>query len=283
MACNFPYLVQNPKASGLGTIPVPCGRCYDCRLRSVNQWVFRLQQEEKRSTSSYFVTLTYDTEVVPISRNGFMTLDYTDVQKFWKRLRKLPTSKHLRYFVVGEYGGKRMRPHYHAIILNVVMQDVVLAWQKGFVHFGGVSGASIAYTLKYMMKDSKIPLHQNDDRQREFRKMSKGIGANYITDAVYKFHNQRPNDLVIPLPTGHVIALPRYYRLRLFSEDVQRDQVKALENIMSQVRSRSEKEHDKKVKKGTTHTTILEDYERQQSQYKNDKAIRLANEKRSDF
>lgn len=283
MACCFPYLVKNPKATGLGTIPVPCGRCYDCRLRSVNQWVFRLQQEEKIATSSYFVTMTYNTDHVPISRNGYMTLDYSDVQKFWKRLRKLPTSKKLKYFVVGEYGSKRMRPHYHAIMLNVVMKDVLLTWEKGDVHFGGVTPASIAYTLKYMMKDSQIPKHSKDDRVKEFRKMSKGLGANYLSDAIYKFHNERPNDLFIPLVSGHVIALPRYYRLRLFSDKVQKNQIRDVEAIMSEIQARKCEKHEQKVKKGSTNVTILEDYERQQSEYRNTKAIKLARNKRGDF
>lgn len=283
MACSFPFLVQNPNPSGLATIPVPCGRCYDCRLRSVNQWIFRLQQEEKRSTSSYFVTLTYSTQHVPITPHGYMTLDYSDVQKFWKRLRKLPTSTKLKYFVVGEYGSKKMRPHYHAIVLNAVMSDVLLAWNLGDVHFGGVTAASIAYTLKYMMKDSVIPKHSKDDRAKEFRKMSKGLGANYLTDAIHKFHNERPNDLFIPLVSGHVIALPRYYRLRLFSDQVQKDQIRDASVIMSQIRSREEEKHEQKVKKGTTNVSILEDYERIQSDYRNKKAIKLANDKRRDF
>lgn len=163
------------------------------------------------------------------------------------------------------------------------MKDILLTWNMGDVHFGSVSAASIAYTLKYMMKDSQIPKHSKDDRLKEFRKMSKGLGANYLTDAVYKFHNQRPNDLFIPLLSGHVIAIPRYYRLRLFSDQIQKDQNRAVEALMLQIQSRLSEEQEQKFKKGSVTTPILEDYERQQSEYRNQKAIKLANDKRCDI
>lgn len=51
---------------------------------------------------------------------------------------------------------------------------------------------------------------------------------------------------------------------------------------MSQVRARLEEEHEQKLKKGSTKVPILEDYERIQSDYRNAKAIKLANKKRGD-
>lgn len=160
-------------------IHVPCGRCPECVSRRISAWSFRLMQEDKNSLSANFITLTYDTKHVPISRNGFMSLDKRDLQLFFKRLRKNQNTKGniyntpIKYYAVGEYGGTTNRPHYHLILFNASIELIQESWQKGQVHYGTVSGASIGYTLKYMSKPSRIPMHKNDDRIPEFSLMSK--------------------------------------------------------------------------------------------------------------
>lgn len=110
-----------------------------------------------------------------------MSLAKRDVQLFFKRLRKSqPEGTSIKYYTVGEYGGKTFRPHYHAIVFNAAINTIQDAWQMGTVHYGTVSGASIGYTLKYMAKISRIPLHSNDDRVPEFALMSKGLGEAYL-------------------------------------------------------------------------------------------------------
>lgn len=167
-------------------IDVPCGKCPACKKRRVSAWSFRLMQQDKTAHSSHFVTLTYDTKYVPITPKGFMTCDKKDVQDFLKRLRKLVSkinNEPVKYYLCSEYGGKTNRPHYHMIIFNVCDEFLIeQAWQKGTVHYGKVSHASVGYTLKYMDKPKRIPMHANDDRQPEFGLMSKQLGANYLTE-----------------------------------------------------------------------------------------------------
>lgn len=180
--CLTPFIVRNKKIDNKDGEPVACGKCPNCMKRKTSEWSFRLMQEEKGSTSAHFITLTYDTKHVPITENGFMNLSKRDVQLFLKRLRKCssaayPQAKSLKYYAVGEYGGKSMRPHYHIILFN--LENILLlnmAWSLGQYHTGGVSGASVGYTLKYLAKKGKIPIHRNDDRQKEFQLMSKGLG-----------------------------------------------------------------------------------------------------------
>lgn len=106
-----------------------------------------------------------------------MSLDKTDVQKFFKRLRKASTGKaRIKYYAVGEYGTQTMRPHYHIILFNAQKDLLQAAWNLGEIHIGDVSGATIAYTLKYVSKEGKIPQHKNDMRRPEFSLMSKGLG-----------------------------------------------------------------------------------------------------------
>lgn len=175
-----------------------------------------------------FLTLTYDTTHVPITRNGFMCLNKRDVQLFFKRLRKAETAKAksngltpsiLKYYAVGEYGGKGQRPHYHIILFNADITLIQGAWQLGSVHYGTVSGASVGYCLKYMMKPCRIPMHRNDDRIREFSLMSKGLGESYMTNAMLRWHHADPNNrMYINIQDGKKIPMPRYFKLKIYTE-----------------------------------------------------------------
>lgn len=151
----------------------PCGKCPPCLARRASSWSFRLMQQEKVSSNAHFITLTYDTTHVPLTENGFMSLRKRDVQLFFKRLRKAQGDNRIKYYLCGEYGGKTYRPHYHILLYNVQLELIQPAWSLGQVHYGTVTGASIGYTLKYMTKEKRIPLHQNDDRVPEFSLMSK--------------------------------------------------------------------------------------------------------------
>lgn len=186
--CQTPFTVKN-KLTG-DSLAVPCGKCPNCYKRRVSQWSFRLMQEEKRSTSAHFITLTYDTDNVPFTAGKFMEIRKRDLQLFFKRLRKAhpPTDTPIKYYAVGEYGGKSFRPHYHIILFNADIKLIQDAWKNpetgryiGQIHYGTVSGASIGYSLKYLSKKSRIPLHKNDDRTPEFALFSKGLGDNYLT------------------------------------------------------------------------------------------------------
>lgn len=180
-------------------------------------------KEGFRAKSSFFITFTYDTDHVPITNNGFMSLKKSDFQKFIKRLRKVHSGKKIVYFNVGEYGGKTNRPHYHAIMFNVDIDKVEKCWNLGFIHVGQVAEASIGYTLKYMMKESKIPMHKNDDRVPEFQHMSKGIGSNYLTPAMLKWHGaDLENRMYCSIDGGKKIAMPRYYKNKIYTEEQRR-------------------------------------------------------------
>jgi hypothetical protein len=185
-------------------------------------------KEGERSETALFVTLTYDTKYVPLTKNGFMTLNKRDIQTYMKRLRKL-TDKKLKYYVCGEYGSKRYRPHYHLIIFNADPLDVEKAWSFykagvgyvpiGSIYIGEVNEASIGYTLKYMQKPGKIPRHKNDDRLKEFSLMSKGLGQNYLTNNMINWHkNDLVNRMYVPLVGGKKISMPRYYKDKVYSD-----------------------------------------------------------------
>lgn len=217
----------------------PCGKCPDCLARRASGWSFRLVQEGRRSASAFFVTLTYDTFHVPITDKKFMSLKKTDLQCYFKRLRKLHDRRYgkeynrIKYYACGEYGSENSRPHYHLILFNAHKEDIQKAWSLngysiGDVYFGyDCSQAAIGYCLKYMCKEDskKLGYHEKyrswDDRQPEFSLMSQGLGSNYITPETIMWHTHPSvvrDRMYIPLPTGGKIAMPRWYKDKIYTE-----------------------------------------------------------------
>lgn len=179
------------------------------------------------SSSSHFITLTYDNLHVPVTSNGFLTLDKTALPSFIKRLRKYEKEK-VKYYACGEYGGRTDRPHYHAIVFNVSNPlNYQKAWSIiddgrrdpiGHVDCGEVTGDSIAYCCKYMDKPHGIPRYDRDDRQKEFSLMSKNLGISWMSrPAILQYFKENLDQLYITRPGGTRLAMPRYYRDRMFT------------------------------------------------------------------
>lgn len=153
-----------------------------------------------------FITLTYNDQHIP---DGF-DLDYTDFQKFMKRLRKKFHPKKVRFFACGEYGETFTRPHFHACLFGISFNDRLYfkttkagakiytsktldrLWTDssgnpiGYATVGNVDFESAAYVARYTFKkelgrDGKSHYQFIDpetgevhDRQPEFVRMSLG-------------------------------------------------------------------------------------------------------------
>ena len=175
------------------------------------------------ATSSHFITLTYSNENVPIlGSSGLLTLQPNDVRDFWKRLRFMQNgscASPIKYYCVGEYGGKTHRPHYHALVFNCDIELVQDAWGLGEIHVGTVSGASVGYTLKYMCKSKRAMRHWYNGRYPEFSRMSKGLGISYINEVSAEWHAaDLVNRMYCTLAGGVKVAMPRYYKEKLYFE-----------------------------------------------------------------
>lgn len=218
----------------------PCGKCLDCRNRRASGWSFRLRKELQDSDSAFFITLTYNTDNVPLTKNGYMSLNKRHLQLFFKRLRWSQGDNRIKYYLAGEYGSKTMRPHYHAIIFNLDLKTLETGlaklclaypeiylkgdflfnsplWPYGQITIGTVTLASIGYTLKYISKPSQIPKHRNDDRLREFSLMSKGLGKRYIQKNKHWHHDSLVERFYLPIEEGKKIAIPRYYKEKIYT------------------------------------------------------------------
>lgn len=186
----------------------------------MQDWLFRITKEMERAHTPLFVTLTYDEQNVPITPSGKKTLKKSDVQDWMKRLRhhyKKHSNEKIRYYIVGEYGTKTTRPHYHAILLNMRLPEIIQeTWGKGFTYSPTVRNGGVSYVLKYVSKERG---KWTDDRQREFSLVSNGIGENYITDETRRYHTSNIRNAYVTTGNGLKIRMPKYYKEKIYDEE----------------------------------------------------------------
>ena len=172
-----------------------------------------------------------------------------DLNLFIRRLRKVNPG--IRYFAVGEYGSEKGRPHYHAIIFNLI--DLALITDS-WVDLNGmpighvVGDRATMGRIRYMVEYMALP-QKEDGRQKAFRVMSRrpGIGANYIKK--WKgFHKARSDSVVYVFDTPN--AMPRYYKDKIYNVH-QRALVvaKAIEYSDKNPKPVCPVEHDRLIKK----------------------------------
>lgn len=99
----------------------PCKRCNGCIMDRGKSWANRMEMELPYHEQAWFLTLTYDNEHAPMSydqRLGIdeltgevvtenLTLDYTDLEKFWKKLRRWTEYNNRAIYI--EYNGKKKK------------------------------------------------------------------------------------------------------------------------------------------------------------------------------
>lgn len=202
---------------------IPCGICPTCRMDQSKEWAMRCMMEASKYKHNWFITLTYDDGHKPRDEqkttsqgityeddgtwNGY--LEKKDVSKFMKKLREHWERKYnhigIRFFAVGEYGGKTQRPHYHAILFNLPIPAEELKlikvtpngnclythplieeiWENGLISLGEVTLESAAYVARYSLK-KRTGKHSEDyyaerGQTPEFSLMSRrpGIARDY--------------------------------------------------------------------------------------------------------
>lgn len=209
-----------------GDVTIPCGQCIGCRLDYSRAWADRMMLELDHSKVAFFLTLTYNDDCIHpamFDNDGFpvsYSLNKRDVQLFFKRLRFYFPEKEIRYFLSGEYGDSTHRPHYHAIIFGLSLDDFrsygsldllsvnkngtvyfksdwlsECVWKLGFCLLTECSWQTCAYTARYVTK--KVKGVSNDfysaaNLVPEFALMSRrpGIGLYYPREHPECFHDK---------------------------------------------------------------------------------------------
>lgn len=156
-------------------IQVPCGKCIGCRMDYSRSWADRMTYHViGREDRSWFITLTYnDDQLVdlPCTDKAVVSLDYSHLDDFIKRLRNAFRDDHVDFYASGEYGDSSFRPHWHLIVYNVDLPDLVFwkcndqgdpiyfsekldeIWRRrGFVTVSRFSWRGAAYAASYVEK-----------------------------------------------------------------------------------------------------------------------------------
>lgn len=230
--------------------PAPCGKCMECKRQEANKWRIRLMEEIKTTPNAKFVTLTFSNDSITklllhnIRRTNTNTgaietiriLDLRGYERdnqiatkairlFNERWRK-KNKKALRHWLITELGHKGTENiHLHGIIWTTDMKQIEETWQYGWIWKGYkkngqlqnyVNNKTINYITKYVTK--------TDLKHKEYKPKiltSPGIGANYL-----KTHNAKRNTYnghqtieTYKTQTGHEMALPTYYRNKLYTDE----------------------------------------------------------------
>lgn len=233
-------------------VTIPCGRCASCRLRRAKDTADRCVLELQEYDSNLFLTLTYNDDNLPHSKaydeNGNIIMNGTlvkkDLQNFWKRLRKYTDSQgyKIRYLACGEYGSweNTHRPHYHAIVFNLKLPDLIpftknefgdilytskildSIWKNGYCLIGEATHQSIEYVARYVVKKQygkNAEIYEKFNIEPEFSTCSRrpGLARNY-----YEKHKEELfNETTYSFPTrnGSGVAMPGRYFNNLFESD----------------------------------------------------------------
>lgn len=253
---------QTQYSKEFATFQLPCGKCLPCRLEYARQWAVRCVHEAQMHEENCFITLTYD-DAHLISPK----LIYKHFQDFMKRLRKTKPDAQIGVFVTGEYGEKRKRPHWHALIFNwrpsdpeykytsdrgdIVFSSKSLSklWPSGAAEFGDVTFNSAGYCARYAAKKLGHGKDGTHGLEPISKKSSKhAIGKRWLE----KYWPDAFNHGRIILPDGASCAIPRYYEKWL-----QKNEPEAFVRYVTQTKNEKiQKAQNKEAKEKDKETKI---------------------------
>lgn len=247
MLCKNPWMA--------GNTPCPCGQCTPCRVNTRRLWGHRIMLEARASSSSCFLTCTYDDVHVPED----FSLSPRHHELFIKNLRKRLPVGSIRYLGVGEYGGylydgegsRRVNPHYHYALFGFdccgpikYLQSgdrcwcsncemVRKVWGKGNIVIEPLNITTSNYISGYILKKmTKRGDERLEGRWPEFKRSSNGggsavvkggIGAPAVFNIWNAFHDRHSGEIFdvngdVPSSLqmeGRLYPLGRYLRRKL--------------------------------------------------------------------
>lgn len=240
------------KDSYASIMPIPCGHCIGCRLDYSRSWADRMLLELETMKKGIFLTLTYNNESAKwckYDENGnplFATLCKRDMQLFFKRLRKKLKGVCIRYYYAGEYGPTTFRPHYHAILFGIGLDDLsdllphgknelgqqyyispMLSetWSNGYCLCSDVSWKTCAYVARYVTKKlngEQAKVYEERNVLPEYANMSRnpGLGKTYLDlhPDCLNYDSINLNDA----EGGIKLCIPKYYLKQLELTDPER-------------------------------------------------------------
>lgn len=233
MRCFHPILVrewqgeEGDKRKTNSYHQVPCGHCVACLGQRRNSWTYRLSKERYGASYSFFLTLTYDNDNIPVKivdNKPYFVFRKKDVQDYLKRVRfiinKMNPNINLRYYCVSEYGAKTHRPHYHMQLfvqndnslqyMKSITTTLEKEWSFGFFSRKPTDDANIHYVTKYCIKGlDQLP---EDCIDPVFILASK---RPYLGECFESTLEKQPSDMPQVYFNGLAMPMPRIYRQKL--------------------------------------------------------------------
>ncbi|WNK13586.1 MAG: replication initiator protein [Microvirus sp.] len=283
---------HDPTGTEGNNLQLPCGKCEGCLEDKGREWATRCANEAAMHEHNCVLTLTYEDKNLP--ENG--SLAHEDFQKFLKRLRqdivraqrpqsglqadKLPllVGGKLKYFMCGEYGEQKKRPHYHAMLFGVDFADkekwskttkgnqlwrsdyLDKKWRYGQALIGEMNWGSAAYITQYTLKKMSKQQATEIGINPEYHQMSRrpGIGNTWIK----KYHEDvYPHGAVI-LETGTKTKPPRYYdNFYKEMEDNQYEQMK-IERQQMAIKNENDNTPKRLADKRKVHQAKIQQWDR---------------------
>ncbi len=209
-------------------VPVGCGRCIECRKQKANNWKIRLNEEIRHNSKATFVTLTFNEEsLLNIKKklnkvndhsyeldNEIASYAVRHFTELWRKHHK-KTVRHWLITELGHNGTERI--HLHGIIWTEKPEEIKKIWKYGFIFLGTfVNEQTINYIAKYVTKTDKM---HKEYQSKIFT--SKGLGAKYLErqDSLKNEFKNTETDELYKTRKGTKLALPTYYRNKLWTED----------------------------------------------------------------
>jgi len=239
--CLYPKFIENAKYKAnkknkgiipkcnderLKKVPIACGKCKECCKAKSREWRIRLTEEMKTEKHAKFVTLTFSNEeLIKLCKEKNTTesnaIAKIAVKRFLERHRK-KYKKSIKHWLITELGHENTeRIHLHGILFkDIEVEELTELWKYGFVHIGKYCNSkTINYIIKYATKI--------DNQHKGYTPIiltSPGIGKGYIQTTTVKrnYFNDEIGQTKesYRLPNGHEVALPIYYRNKIYNEEM---------------------------------------------------------------
>ena len=239
--CLYPRLIQNKKYTKnkknggeipavsdkrVLAVPIGCGKCMECKSKKGREWKVRLSEDIKVNKNAKFVTLTFSNQSIKDLSKDIILKGYDKgneicriaVRRFVERWRKV-FKKSVRHWLVTEIGGSRYEIiHLHGILWTKESKETIdRFWKYGMTYTGEyVNEETIGYITKYV---TKTDFNNKFYNSKIFS--SAGIGKNYINsiNARNNKYTGEKTDEAYRTKTGFKLALPIYYRNKLYSDE----------------------------------------------------------------
>lgn len=231
--CMSPVSIKVPENTLKGIFPVnqeyiqvPCGKCAECRKSHAQMWAVRCMCEydslpKEVKGRCWFLTITYN------DKFNTGVLNAKHITRFINSLRHKYKGHKIKYFYCGEYGSKTYRPHYHMIIYDLPINDLVFykqnyvkdnlytskyledLWGMGYVVVGQLTLKSANYVARYSLKKNDTDC---------FQRCSQGIGKKYFLN---NYRDIMANNYIAVVSGGKLRKqkIPKYF-LKLLRKEI---------------------------------------------------------------